>query len=135
MQRLLETLESLAGMLLTAAVVALIGVTMGIMVGENSSTAQVTRIIDGDTIEVMYQGEQRTVRFARLDAPESDEPGGSAATQALRERLAGESVEIQWGDDEGRTHGFYGRWLGRIEHEGQDVGDWMVEQGHGELVY
>ena len=37
-------------------------------------TATVTKIIDGDTIEIMYNGDNKQVRLIGIDTPEIDEP-------------------------------------------------------------
>ncbi len=46
--------------------------------------SQVTRIRDGDTIEVETGGEIVPIRLNGLAAPEREEPGGPEATAAMR---------------------------------------------------
>ncbi len=53
---------------------------------------RVTRVIDGDTFETASR--KRPVRLANVDAPEKGERGGAAATNALRNLIAGETVEV-----------------------------------------
>lgn len=48
------------------------------------------RILDGDTIAI---GE-RKIRLACVDAPESDQPGGAAATAYLEQLLGGQAPEV-----------------------------------------
>jgi len=48
----------------------------------------VARVIDGDTIEVAG----RKFRLEGLHAPEVDQPGGAAATNFMRDLLAGKRV-------------------------------------------
>jgi len=43
----------------------------------------VTSVIDGDTIKVQLSSGPITVRLAHIDAPESHQPGGGAATRTL----------------------------------------------------
>lgn len=52
------------------------------LIGE-TVTGQVTRFVDGDT--VWMRGVPVRVRIWALDAPEIGEPGGDAATRALRD--------------------------------------------------
>lgn len=52
----------------------------------------VTRIIDGDTIE-LSNGER--VRFIGLDAPEIGEPGADEATNFVREKVYGRTVWLE----------------------------------------
>jgi len=56
----------------------------------------VTRVIDGDTIEITDAGGIRTrVRLRRVNAPELDEPGGEAAKAALEAELLGKRVKVR----------------------------------------
>ena len=51
----------------------------------------VTRIIDGDAIQVLYGGVEKRVRFIGVDAPEMQEPTIKAAIKArdwLRKEIA-----------------------------------------------
>ena len=84
-------------------------------------TATVTHVRDGDTVEL---GE-RAVRLQGIDAPESDQPHGSAAGKALRRLVAGERVRV-----ESHGRGDYDRIIGTIHHDGQDVNALMVREGH-----
>ena len=53
---------------------------------------RVTCIIDGDTFKTASR--KNPVRLANVDAPEKGQPGGAAATAALRRLIAGETVSI-----------------------------------------
>ena len=62
--------------------------------------ALVTRVIDGDTIEL--EGGYR-VRFIGVDAPEVGEPGAVEATEFVRYRVEGQTVWLEPdGDDKDR---------------------------------
>ena len=54
---------------------------------------RVTRVIDGDTFETASR--KHPVRFANADAPEKGQRGGTAATNALKGLIAGETVTIE----------------------------------------
>ena len=54
--------------------------------------AYVTRVIDGDTIEIST-GER--VRFIGVDAPEIGEPGADEATRFVREKVEGQTVWLE----------------------------------------
>ena len=45
---------------------------------------EVLRVIDGDTPVIHYDGEDLSVRLPRINTPEWNRPGASAATQAPR---------------------------------------------------
>jgi len=56
------------------------------------NTAQVTRIIDGDTIEVQTATGIERVRYIGIDTPERGQPGYRAATEANRTLVEGQRV-------------------------------------------
>lgn len=58
------------GSILVALVIVLVGLTAC----EQEPLATVVRVIDGDTIDVEYEGEQRRVRLLNIDTPESVHP-------------------------------------------------------------
>ncbi|MFN3416531.1 MAG: thermonuclease family protein [Caldimonas sp.] len=92
--------------------------------------ATVVHVTDGDTVWVemgpadpLLAGRVK-VRIDGIDAPESCQTGGPEARAALAQRLQGQSVHLLL-----RRQDAYARWLGRLHHEGEDVGAWMVAQG------
>jgi len=52
----------------------------------------VTRVIDGDTFETASR--KYSVRLANVNAPETGQRGGAAATRALKQLIEGEKVSI-----------------------------------------
>jgi endonuclease YncB( thermonuclease family) len=82
-------------------------------------TLTVTEVTDGDTfVAAGAEGNTITVRVWGIDAPESGQPYGSAATQVAREVIGGALVDVHVQDT-----GPYGRHIGRVrtEYEGKDV--------------
>jgi micrococcal nuclease len=49
----------------------------------DKTTVQVTRVVDGDTIEVDYQGHTEDVRYIGIDTPESVQPDTPVQCYAL----------------------------------------------------
>jgi micrococcal nuclease len=90
-------------------------------------TGVVTHVSDGDTVWVRpwQGGEARKVRVQGIDAPEHCQYWGPQSQQALQAVLLNQVVDVQ-----GRYHDSYGRLLARVYRQGQDVGAWMVTQGH-----
>lgn len=84
-------------------------------------SAKITHVRDGDTIEL---GE-RVVRLGGIDTPESGQPHGDEAGQALRRLVLGENVRVE---TDGR--GTHGRIIGRVYHQGRDINEWLVQRGH-----
>jgi micrococcal nuclease len=98
-------------------------------------SAQVLRVVDGDTIRVRLDGRTERVRYIGVDTPESVKPGtavqcfakrASAANAAL---VAGRSVRLV-GDVEQRDR--YGRLLAYVyrEPDGAFVNARLVRDGY-----
>lgn len=88
--------------------------------------AQVTRVIDGDTIKVTVYGKPYTVRYIGIDTPEvypNEETYGEEAWDKNRELVEGQTVTLE--KDSSETDK-YGRLLRYVY-----VGDLFV---NGELV-
>ena len=87
----------------------------------------VTRVVDGDTVWVKTSASQPPlkVRIQGIDAPEVCQTGGMQAKAALKSRVLGQSVAVSSG-----AHDDYGRTVGTLYWQGQDVGRWMVASGH-----
>ena len=62
-----------------------------------SFTAKVIRIMDGDTMEVLYQNQPIKIRLAHIDCPEKrgHQPFGTKAKQALSDLCFGQMVTVQ----------------------------------------
>ena len=75
--------------------------------------ARVTRVIDGDTYEVLTGGQVLRVRLLGVDAPEHDQAFGLQATDSATALLRGRLVRLQ-------RHGLdlYGRRLGKLKLAG-----------------
>lgn len=90
-----------------------------------SFTARVVEVRDGDTIEVRRSdGRRVTVRLHGVDAPESDQPYGEAATQAARRYVGGANVRVEVEDTDR-----YGRTVGSVEVGGGELGEMLVREG------
>ncbi|MBI5650939.1 MAG: thermonuclease family protein [Chloroflexi bacterium] len=64
-------------------------------------TSQVSRVIDGDTIQVLIAGKTYTVRYIGIDTPETVAPGkpiewmGAEASEANKSLVGGKSVDLE----------------------------------------
>lgn len=90
--------------------------------------ATVTHVVDGDSVWVRPErgGAPRPVRLRGIDAPEICQAHGRAARDALAAKVLSRPVTL-------RLHGrdAYQRLLGELAtRSGDDVGAWMVSQGH-----
>jgi len=88
-------------------------------------TARVTSVTDGDTYDVRRSsGGTVTVRLHGVDAPESDQSYGPAATRAARGYVGGTRVRVSVEDI-----GTYGRAVARITVQGSDLGALLIRDG------
>ena len=90
--------------------------------------ARVVQVKDGDTITVVRRNDNLdmvTVRLFGVDAPESDQPYGKQATRALTRLIHKKIVLVEIKKKADR----YGRVVGVVKHEGNDVGRELLESG------
>ncbi len=95
--------------------------------GAKLLTGTVTHVSDGDTLWVRLRegGEPVKVRFQGMDAPESCQDWGPQAMKALKAKALRKAVVLNT-----RARDDYGRMLARVQMNGEDLGAWMVAQGH-----
>jgi micrococcal nuclease len=91
---------------------------------EADFTGLVARVVDGDTIAVMRGNEPVKVRLEGIDAPETGQPFGTKAKQALSGKIFGQIVMIKvTGKDR------YGRTLGVVWLGSRDINLELVAEG------
>jgi len=100
-------------------------------------SAEVTRVVDGDTIEVETGGRSEDVRYIGIDTPETVKPGtpvqcfGPAAHE-LNERLVdGRRVRLRF-DAERRD--VYGRLLAYVHQGGRFINAILVGRGYARTL-
>lgn len=104
--------------------------------GTHGSPARVTRVIDGDTVEVSYQGRTLDVRLIGIDTPETVHPSepvecyGRAASDFTKRSLEGERVEIEF-DVERLDR--YGRTLAYVWLDGELFNEVLVARGFAQV--
>ena len=97
-----------------------------------SAQAYVTRVVDGDTIEVRLDGEEEDVRYIGVDTPETVKPGepvqcyGKRASGFNHALVEGEQVRLVF-DEERRD--VYGRLLAYVYLDDRFVNADLVRQG------
>lgn len=94
--------------------------------------AYVSKVVDGDTIDVLIDGRAETVRYLGIDTPERGQPGYKAATEANRQ-LLGKGPLTLVADETDRDR--YGRLLRYVYREdGAFINREMVAQGWAQPV-
>ena len=89
----------------------------------DSETAVVTRIIDGDTIKIGNE----SVRLLGINCPEKGEKFSPEATKFLEEKILNKTVQIRFGKDK---YDRYHRKLGYIFLNGKNINLEIVERGY-----
>lgn len=98
--------------------------------------AHVVSIYDGDTITVDIDlgfdtwMKNQKIRLYGINAPEMkglNKIQGTASRDALRSRILGKDIVIETIQD---TKEKYGRWLGKIELDGENINNWMVTNNY-----
>ena len=93
----------------------------------------VIRVVDGDTISILYQGKKEKIRLLNVDTPESVHPDssrntplGKKASAYTRSRLSGKRVSLEF---EGRKRGKYGRLLAYVILDNRNFNLELVREG------
>lgn len=99
--------------------------------------AQVVRVVDGDTIEVSFNGSTEKVRLIGVDTPETVhptigvEPYGREASNFSKEKLADKTVRLEF-DVEERDR--YGRLLAYVWLEEELFNEVLLQEGYAQLA-
>lgn len=97
--------------------------------------ARVTRVYDGDTIEVEFEGIRERVRYIGIDTPERDDSRAPIlemarlATEANRSLVAGRSVRLEFDVD---RRDQYDRLLAYVFVGDTLVNEWLVREGYAQ---
>jgi micrococcal nuclease len=86
---------------------------------------KVTRVIDGDTVDVLLSSGSIRVRLHGVDAPERDQPGGIAATAWLTQQVADRQVTL-----EPVSQDQYDRIVAVVHLEDRNINRDLVQTGH-----
>jgi micrococcal nuclease len=95
----------------------------------------VLRVVDGDTIKVLLNGNVQGVRLTGIDTPETVDPRkpvecfGKEASLQLKELLDGTFVRLE-ADSVGDSVDKYGRLLRYVYLDGRSINLAMIEDGY-----
>ena len=98
-------------------------------------TVRVERVIDGDTIQVRFEGKSYTVRLLGVDTPETKHPTkavqyfGREASAFTKAHLEGKTVTLAR-DRTGDTVDRYGRWLRYVLLDGDNFNARLIREGY-----
>lgn len=94
-----------------------------------ADSAQVLEVTDGDSLRVMYRGDQTRVRLLRINTPERGQPGSRQATQALRDLVQSAAVTLEFEQPGKEEHDSYGRLLAYVFARDKNVNVELVRLG------
>ena len=104
----------------------------------NTGEYQVTRVVDGDTIEVNYNGTEEKVRLIGIDTPESVHPDeeknseyGEQASEYTKQLLEGKTVKLEFDVEERDS---YGRLLAYVYVDDIMVNKKLLEEGLAQIA-
>ncbi|ANU17619.1 nuclease [Planococcus maritimus] len=107
---------------------------------EGRTAVEITQVIDGDTVKIIYEGNETTVRYLLVDTPETnhprfgEQPLGQEATERNRELLEqAEEIEIEF--DDGDRFDDYDRLLAYFYADGESVQEQLLEEGFARVAY
>ncbi len=93
----------------------------------------VLKIVDGDTIDVLYQGKEERLRIKGINTPETKDPRypvqcfGKEASAKAKEILEGKNIMLETDGSRGK----YGRLLAYLRLlNGKDYGEKMIREGY-----
>ncbi|WP_117170956.1 thermonuclease family protein [Paraliobacillus sediminis] len=102
-------------------------------------SATVDRVVDGDTVHIILDGEEESVRLLLVDTPETKHPNlpiqpyGEQASQFANETLAeGKQIQIEY---DGPKRDKYGRLLAYIWVDGELFNEMLLEEGFARYAY
>ncbi|ARI78622.1 thermonuclease family protein [Halobacillus mangrovi] len=105
---------------------------------DNFPAATVTRVIDGDTMEIEMNGKTEDVRLLLVDTPETKHPDlpvqpyGRKASQFAEDMLNDKQVRVEY---DGPKRDKYGRLLAYLWIDGENFNQMLLEQGLARLAY
>lgn len=86
---------------------------------------KVVGITDGDTVTIVDESRQQyKIRLAGIDAPEKKQPFGKASKKSLSDFIYNKSIIV-----ETTKNDRYGRVVGKILLDGQDINKLQIERG------
>lgn len=106
-------------------VLLVLAMAFGANAGTPVLAGKVTRVIDGDTIDVLLSSGVIRVRLHGIDAPERDQPGGAAATAWLSGRAMDRQVLL-----EPLSQDQYDRMVAVLLLQKQSINRELVKSGH-----
>ncbi len=105
--------------------ISFLAVSMAAEAKLQAVSAEVLRVIDGDSITVRVDQTSYRIRLAEIDAPEMDQAWGEESKSALQEKLENQEVAMEIIDVDR-----FSRLVARVFLNGRQINREMLEEGH-----
>lgn len=131
------------GFIITIVVVVLITLIMVTFVIKDSNKIRIelVKCVDGDTAWFKVNGKKEKIRFLGIDAPESVHPNGvvegygkEASDYTCGMLSNANNIYIEY-DINSETYDKYGRLLGYIFVDNNNLGELLLSKGYAEVKY
>jgi len=106
----------------------------------NTVPVTLTRTVDGDTIKVMYNGKEETVRYLLVDTPEEKKPGTCVQNYAVsaynknKQLVNSGKLSLEF-ETNGDKRDKYGRLLAYVFVDGKSVQEELIKDGYARVAY
>lgn len=136
-----KKLGSLLGAVVILILISIFGDPRDLLPADNSvitstSTYQVIKVVDGDTITIDKDGERVSVRLIGVDTPETVDPRrpvecfGQAATDEVRRIIGNKAVRLTTDTSQGERD-TYGRLLAYVYADDIFINQHLIAEGFG----
>ncbi|MDB4977923.1 MAG: Micrococcal nuclease [Candidatus Peribacteria bacterium] len=99
-----------------------------------ADNVKVTKVVDGDTLHVLLNGEDETIRIIGIDTPETVDPRkdvqcfGKEASARMTKLVKNKKVTLVENPADNRDK--YDRLLRYVELKGKDIGAQLISEGY-----
>lgn len=105
------------------------GIKKQIETSDTPSSYRVVEVVDGDTVKILYNHNEETVRLIGINAPERDACLYEESTEKLKELVDNKYVSIEFDPTQGERDK-YGRLLLFLWQDSTFVNDEMIRSGY-----
>ncbi|MEI7027185.1 thermonuclease family protein [Paenibacillus sp. y28] len=102
----------------------------------NRDSVVIERVIDGDTVEIKWQGKKKSVRLIGIDTPETKKANtpvmfyGPEASEFTKQQLEKKKVELEWDVEQ---YDKYDRLLAYVWLDGELFNSTLVKEGYARI--
>lgn len=110
------------------------------IVSKNQVHVTLSKTVDGDTIKVIYNGNEETVRYLLIDTPEEKKPGVCVQPYAIdaakrnNQLLNSGRITLEFEKGKNKTDK-YGRLLAYVFVNGASVQEALLKEGYARVAY